>query len=49
MVGVEFEAGARVVVGFDVIAGQAGERNAAAWGATGVAFAGVVWLLADVG
>jgi len=46
--GVQLEAVAGVVVGLDVVAGQAGERNTAARRVSAVAFAGVVWLLADV-
>jgi hypothetical protein len=48
-VGVELEAGAGIVVGFDVVAGQAGERNAATGRTAGIAFTGVVGLLADIG
>lgn len=49
MISVQFEGGAGVVVGFDIVAGQAGERNSATRRATGVALAGIVRLLADVG
>lgn len=47
--GVQLEAVAGVVVALDVVAGQAGERNTAARRVATVAFAGVIWLLADVG
>ena len=48
-VGVEFEAVALLVVGVDVVAGQAGERDLADGGLRAVAFGGVVWLRADIG
>jgi hypothetical protein len=47
--GVELEAVACLVVGVDVVAGQAWKRDVANGRAGGVTFAWVVWLLADVG
>lgn len=47
--GVELEAVACLVVGIDVVAGQAWKMNVANGRAGGVTFAWVVWLLADVG
>lgn len=48
-VGVELEAVACLVVGVDVVAGQAWKRDVTNGRAGGVTFAWVVWLLADVG
>jgi len=47
-VGVQLEAGAGIVAGLYVIAGEAGEGDTTTWRITGIAIAGVVWLLADI-
>ncbi len=47
--GIELEAVACLVVGVDVVAGQAWKRDVANGRPGGVTFAWVVWLLADVG
>jgi hypothetical protein len=47
-VGVQLEAGAGIVAGLYVIAGEAGEADATTWRITGIAIARVVWLLANI-
>lgn len=47
-VDVQLEAGAGIVAGLYVIAGEAGEADATTWRITGIAIARVVWLLANI-
>lgn len=46
--GVELEAGAGIVAGFYVVAGETREGDAAAWGSAGIAISGIICLLANV-
>jgi hypothetical protein len=48
VVGVQLETGAGVVFRLIVIACEAGEGNPTAWRVSAIAFARVVWLLADI-
>jgi hypothetical protein len=45
---VELEAGASIVIAFNVVASETWKCNATARGVTAIAFARVMWLLADV-